>query len=174
MGYQTLNTTAQDNIYLVQTLLPIGASLEEVPIGSIKPSANWDSGLGDWLGTVSPTGEQDEMYTYVNGGWYRLDSDTWEPTGSCVDETAMIPYNGALVVYSDAGATLTFAGEVIVGDIEMKTNPQDNAYTGNLTPVAIDISDIVPLNWDSGLGDWLGTVAASGEQVDMYTYVNDG
>ena len=174
VGYQAVDTTAQDNIYLVQTLLPIGATLEEVKIGNIKPSAEWDASLGDWLGTVSPSGEQEDIYTWQNGGWYALDPETWEVTGDCVDNTATIPYNGALVVYSDAGATLTFAGEVLTGDIEMKTNPQDNAYTGNLTPVEIDISDIVPSNWDASLGDWLGTVAASGEQVDIYTYNNDG
>ena len=172
VGYQTVNTTEADNIYLVQTLLPVGSTLDKVPIGSIKPSADWDGGL-DWLGTVSASGEQDESFTYRNGGWYRLDPDTFEIVGDCVDETAMIPYNGALVVYSGEGATLTFAGEVLKGDIEMKVNPADNAYTGNLTPVEIDISDIVPSNWNSGL-DWLGTVSASGEQVDCYTYKTDG
>ena len=174
VGYQVIDTTAQDNIYVVQTLLPMGATLEEVKIGNIKPSADWDASLGDWLGTVSPSGEQQDIYTWQGNGWYALDPDTWEITGECVNDTATIPYNGALVVYSDAGATLTFAGEVLAGDIEMKTNPQDNAYTGNITPVEIDISDIVPSNWDASLGDWLGTVAASGEQVDIYTYNNDG
>ena len=187
VGYIEKATVANDNHYFVHTFAAVGGSVSAVPLSSIKPSATWDAVYNyDYLATVQADGSEAAIYSYYTAaqaasipgctnpveGWYAWDIDTWEVGGECVSDTVTVPLNGGFLVYSAAGATLTLSGQVISGDTELKTVANDNAYTGNITPAALSLGDIVPdSSWDAVYNyDYLATVQADGSEAAIYSY----
>ena len=156
---------ATGNLYIVPTFQGVGAN-EKVKLSQIKPDENWDDIMGDWLGTIQIGGEEDATYGFDGEIWYDQND------GSDASDVE-ININQGLIVYSVGGSSLTFSGEVMKGDSELFTDSTGNAYTGNFTPVAITLGDLIPdENWDDIMGDWIGTIQIGGEE--SFTFGFDG
>ena len=153
------------NLYMVPTFGNVG-NCETVKLSQLKPDAMWDDTLGDWLGTVQLGGEEDATYGFDGEIWYDQND------GSDASDVE-VSINQGLIVFSNMGSQLTFSGEVLRGDSELYSDYASNAYTGNFTPVAITLGDLVPdFMWDDTLGDWLGTISIGGEE--NFTFGYDG
>ena len=152
---------------MVPTFGKVGQD-QKVRLGDIKPGADWDDIMEDWMGTIQLGGEEQGCFGYNGENWYvkyGTDDDGNPLEEGAIADDMIIDINRGLIVVSAFGAELTFAGEVLRGDSELYTSDSGNAYTGNFTPVALTLGDFTPNeDWDDIMGDWLGTVQLGGEE----------
>ena len=167
------NCNPEGNLYMVPTFGKVGQD-QKVRLGDIKPNTDWDDGMDDWMGTIQLGGEEQGCFGYDGEHWYvkyGIDDDGNPLDEGAIADDIIVDINRGLIVVSVWGAQLTFAGEVLKGSSELYTDPSGNAYTGNFTPVAITLGDLVPnSDWDDGMDDWLGTVQLGGEEEFAFGY----
>ena len=188
VGYQNKELDLGQNSYVIQTLCPVGKDVADsgtvVTLADIKPTDDWDES-SDTLYKINELGLNIGNYTYVSeanlkyypgadaAGWYdavEIQEDGEVSSGRYDD--VELPMNSGFCVYNNTGAQLTFAGEVLKGDCELFTDTGKNAYTGNASPVDIDISDLVPSeDWDES-SDTLYIINELGLNIADYTYVS--
>ena len=83
VGYQNKELTLGDNTFVVQTFVPVGVAAENMTLGNLGVSEDWDAAEGDFIAKLLPTGASSAEYTYLNAdysdalggtgpGWYLL------------------------------------------------------------------------------------------------------
>ena len=160
-----LDSDYDANVYFIPTFQGVGSELE-INFSQLKPDADlWLDG-SDWLGTIQYGGEEEAQIGFDGENWYVISvtdpSCEWEE-GQILNDVA-VPANRGMIIYSALAAQMNVAGEVVRGDSELFTDYDVNCYTGNFTPVAITLGDLVPDDmWLDG-SDWLGTVQLGGEE----------
>ena len=197
------------NDYCIQTLVQVGKSMEETTLGNLVcrddgrdeseelKGYTWDFGV-DFLYTLKENGLVQDTYTYLAPSWAMYYEDA--PVGWYTEEVAQegsfsedncqnaVPLDFRTGFKVNAGSdemSFTGAGEVVPKgwiEVTLKGNAY-NDYTGNFTPVRIDIGDIVcrddgrdeseelkGYTWDFGV-DFLYTLKENGLVQDTYTYL---
>ena len=144
---------------------------KEVDLTKIVTGGDYASGDIN-VQTLTATGATDQMYSFVKdrkGNWYWKNDDT----GDKIAEGDVVFTSGTgLWIGGVDGATLTFAGAVSTEDNVISLQDGFSA-TGNMTPVAVDLTTIVP-GGDYASGDInVQTLTATGATDQMYSFVKD-
>ena len=181
VGYNSAATLAGDNIYRVATFEGVAGGSETFTLGQISiGDADFAWYNMDYVATVDAYGSQEQYYTWdpdANegaGGWFACDSDCNIDADSPADNVEL-PLNKGLIIRSENGVDLTFAGAVMAGDTALYGVAGDNTYTGNFTPSTITLGDIVVGDEDFAWYnmDYIATIDAYGSQDLYYTWDPD-
>ena len=177
VGYNSAATQAGDNIYRVATFKGVAGEDTSYTLGQIcvgESDFAWYN--NDYVATVDPYGSQDTYYTWDpdTSSWYECDAGCNINFDAPANDIAL-PLNQAVIIRSEYGEDLTFAGSVIDGDSELFGIAGDNTYTGNFTPVTITLGDIVVGDADFAWynNDYIATIDAYGSQETYYTWDPD-
>lgn len=185
VGYQNKEVSIGDNTYIIQTLCPVGTDAEETTLGQVNVDETWMP-YTDFLGVIDGTGCNLADYTYVGDawleyvpgaektGWYdfhEVAEQGYVSTG-CHDDLDL-PLNAGFLTFQNSGGKIVFAGEVLQDGFELLSSIGDNAYTGNASPVEIDISDLVCSDEWMPYTDFVGVIDGTGCNLRDYTYVGD-
>ena len=163
-----------DNQYFIPTFGNVGADTE-IKFSQLKPADFenlWIDG-NDWLGTIQLGGEEEAMLGFDGENWYVSSvtdpSCEWQE-GDILNDVA-VPLKRGMIVYTLQGCPIQVAGEVVRGDSELYAAEGENSYTGNFTPVAFTLGDLVVDKdfWIDG-NDWLGTIQLGGEEDYVFGY----
>lgn len=172
VGYNSMEFNSDETTYFVGSFENISTK-NVIKIGQIIPDENWSCWSSDMISTLNSLGAQVDNYTYNEGNWYVCD-DAGIPEGDPIDETVELDLNAGILVYSNGGSQLQFAGAVPAGECELIITPGETTYTGNFTPAPLKIGDIVPdESWSCWSSDMISTVNNLGAQVENYTF-NEG
>ena len=182
VGFQDKDLTFGGNAFVIQTFLPMDATVSTTKLGDISVTEDWDP-TGDFIATLQVSGDVDTGYTYLIkdyaealggtvAGWYKSDEvDGGDVSESGVQDAVVLPYAQGFLAYNNSGAKLRFAGEVVAGDTELATTLGGNAFSGNASPVDITLADLtVSEDWDP-TGDFIATLQVSGDVDTGYTYL---
>lgn len=177
VGYNKAATQAGDNIYRVATFEAVGGTSTSFTIGSISiGDADFAWYNNDYIATVDPYGSQETYYTYDpdTSSWYECDAGCNIDYEAPANDVAL-PLNKAIIIRSENGEDLTFAGAVMAGDTELYGVAGENTYTGNFTPTPITLGDIVIGDEDFAWynNDYIATIDPYGSQDQYYTYDPD-
>ena len=185
VGYQNKELTFGDNAFVVQSFVPVGVAADEITLGNVAVTEDWDAAEGDFIAKLLPSGASSAEYTYLNAdysdalggtgpGWYLLSevNDGDVSVSGCQNAVLLSQVEGFLA-YNNTGASLVFAGEVQKGATELKTTLGNNAFSGNASPVDMKIADLtVSEDWDAAEGDFIAVLLPSGASAAEYTYLN--
>ena len=181
VGYNKAATEAGDVIYRVASFEAVAGTEATFKVGSISVGdedfAWWNN---DYIATVNPYGGQDQYYTWDpdandgKGGWFECD-DVCTVDYDAPADNVELPLNQGIIIFSANGANLTFAGAVMAGDTELYGSAGDVTYTGNFTPAALTLGDIVIGEEDFAWwnNDYIATINPYGGQDKYYTWDPD-
>ena len=135
--------------------------------------AGGDYGSGDIsVQTLTELGETAEMYEFVKdckGRWFWRNADTGDEIAA---GDVNFEYGTGLWVSGVDDTQLTIAGQVSTADVVINLR-EGFVASGNMTPVAIDLTALVP-GGDYASGDIsVQTLTELGETAVMYEFVKD-
>ena len=194
VGYQNkevVDSNAGGFTWCLSTLPSVGVEQSELTLSSWKvtpPEGGLWAAESVMLTTFNTEGQNEGIFYYVDEvncetfsiqpGWYTAESiDNWDPVSA--DDT-IVPYGAGVQIYSDCGATITFAGEVVSekSDFEIvDSNLGGFTWTGNVSPVDLTLKDITITPPEGGL--WaaesvmLTTFNAEGQNEGIFYYVDE-
>ena len=144
-----------------------------------------------YVTTFTNDGQLDSEYVYIDEalveagvggveeiGWYTKESvDNWEPVSA---KEEIIPFGKGIIILSDCGAEITCAGAVVDGDQSFKIYSADEGgvtYTGNASPVEINLEDIAITPPEGGLtadvSIYVTTFTNAGQLDGEYVYIDE-
>ena len=135
--------------------------------------AGGDYGSGDIsVQTLTELGETDVMFEFVKdrkGRWFWRNADTGDEIS---EGDVNFAYGTGLWVSGVENAQLTVAGQVSTADVVINLR-EGFVAAGNMTPVAVDLTALVP-GGDYGSGDIsVQTLTELGETDVMFEFVKD-
>ena len=156
---------------LTGTFVDVGEATEKFDLTKLTVGGKYASGDVN-VQTLTSVGATDKMYSFIKDrkdNWYWKNDDT----GETIAEGDVVFESGdGLWVGGVDTATLTIAGAVSAED-HLITLQDGFTATGNMTPVEIDLTGIIPGGkYESGDIN-IQTLTASGATDKMYSFVKD-
>ena len=139
VGYQTKTTVPGFN-FLAPTFTPINGT-GNVNIQDIKLDSTTAESWSDNLQILDEGGATVSTYGYATAEESGFDKDGWLDEEGNYAENITIPYGAGILIDSANDSSVTFSGQVSDTDSEIVSVAGFN-FTGNNTPVEIDIQDI--------------------------------
>jgi hypothetical protein len=178
----------------MSTIPSIGKNLSALTLEDFKVTSPEGGLMGEYsvqLSTLDDGGQVAEMYSYVDEaaiaamGW--PSEPGWYTTASLQDYSCVpandtiVPFGEGVMISSDCGATITFAGSIKEDETSIELNSQAEnggfTWTGNCSPVTIMFADIAVVGPEGGLmGEYsvqLSTLNDGGQVAEMYSYVDE-
>jgi len=181
VGYNKAPTDAGEVIYRVATFESVSGTDSTFKVGDISVGeedfAYWNF---DYIATVDEYGSQEQYYTWDpdanagKGGWFECD-DLCTVDYDAPADSVELPLNKGIIICSQNGVDLTFAGAVMAGDTELYGVAGEVTYTGNFTPAQLTLGDIVVGAEDFAYWnfDYIATIDSYGGQEQYYTWDPD-
>ena len=166
VGYQTKTTVPGFN-FLAPTFTPVDGS-GNVNLQDIKLNSATAESWTDNLQILDDGGATVEAYVYASAEESGLDSDGWL-NGDMELANVTIPYGAGILVDSANDSSVTFSGAVADADSEIQSVAGFN-FTGNNSPVAINIQDIKLGSSAESWSDNLQILDEGGATIEAYVY----
>ena len=166
--------------------------MDKITLGDFKvipPEGGLTSDCSVYVMTFDSFGQLEGEYLYIDQaqvdagtggvempGWYTKESvDNWTPVSA---DTVTIPFGKGFMVSSDCGAKITCAGEVVDAQTFVIVAAADggNTYTGNTSPVDVQLKDIAITPPEGGLTSdcsvYVMTFDSFGQLEGEYLYID--
>ena len=167
VGYQTKDTIPGFN-FLAPTFTPVDGS-GNVNLQDIKLNSATAESWTDNLQILDEGGATTEMFIYATAEESGLEADGWL-NGDGELATVTIPYGAGILADTANETSITFSGAVATEDSVITAVAGFN-FTGNNTPVGINIQDIkLDATTAESWTDNLQLLDEGGATIEMFIY----
>ena len=167
VGYQTKDTIPGFN-FLAPTFTPVDGS-GNVNLQDIKLNSETAESWTDNLQILDEGGATIETYTFATAEESGCEKDGWLNGDAEYVDNVTIPYGLGILIDSANDSSVTFAGQVASADSEITAVAGFN-FTGNNSPVEINLQDI---KLDASAESWsdnLQILDEGGATIETYTF----
>ena len=167
VGYATKSMVVGFN-FLAPSFEPVDGSAN-INIQDIKLDANTAESWSDNLQILDDGGATIATYTYASADESGSEKDGWLNGDAEYVDDVTIPYGAGILIDSANESAVTFAGQVAAEDSVITAVAGFN-FTGNNTPVAIDIQDIILGETAESWSDNIQILDEGGATTATYTF----